>query len=415
MAGNHHAHGFPVELLEMIFEEADLETQKACSLVDHVWLEVARRYLFDIIVFRSDTSFDSFLRFFAAHPHIRTHTRSVRLLGPEMSDPFRQPHYPFIDPATLADIVTSTPNISSIQLKSVILVNTPEDKKPRLASLSGPIRLTEFSMMRSPDGHDHSPVAVLELFRLFETKFIQIQLASFWAPSALEGANNAGPVVPRWRVRHQGICIVGITTTRPTPLMTLTETLVPGSLKQLHLDFRNWSHLHEMARFLQYFGESITNFTISFAYALARYEARDHTPSDEEWSSYRFSSLRNLSKLQFNLSQALMLPFSNGRRTWTDSTGIPKFLACFPRSLPLQDGVYINLRYVGDIPVNMYPGPINPRPEIENALFRFDNLKRVTLCSWYECSNAGVIGAQAFPRLYQAKKLVCMDEVKKCC
>ncbi len=86
------------------------------------------------------------------------------------------------------------------------------------------------------------------------------------------------------------------------------------------------------------------------------------------------------------------------------TTGLPKFLACFPRDLPLDDGVDIDVSYVGQLG---YRGIIMPRPEIDEALLRFENLKLVGLCSKYDYDIAGMIGAQAFPKLRDAKKLVC--------
>ncbi|KAI0693843.1 hypothetical protein C8T65DRAFT_667535 [Cerioporus squamosus] len=50
-----HAISLPTELLDMIFEVTDLETQKACSLVCHVWLDLSRKYLFDPVIVRHDT------------------------------------------------------------------------------------------------------------------------------------------------------------------------------------------------------------------------------------------------------------------------------------------------------------------------------------------------------------------------
>lgn len=276
-----HAYGLPIELLDKIFEEADLETQKACSLVCYVWLELSRRYLFDCIVIRSDTTFDVFRQYLKAHPHIGIHTRRIHLLGPDASrSPFQKQEYPRIDLGMLLDIVTYCPKTSSIHLKTVILANTPGDAKSRLAALAGPIRLAEFSLIGCPLSHHHSPTAVAVLLQVFEARRMQIQLSTFCTSSQDEHAdaveNGASVVTRRWPFRHESICLQGIISVWPTPFKTLTEHLAPGSLKRLHLDFINWSHLHEMTRLFQFFGESIIDFTITFAHALNAYKARHH-------------------------------------------------------------------------------------------------------------------------------------------
>ncbi len=155
--------------------------------------------------------------------------------------------------------------------------------------------------------------------------------------------------------------------------------------------------------------------------SIARTNRRLHfrwTASDAEWASYSFSSLRNLSKLRFDLSDNLFLRSPYEPRTWADSVGIPRFLACFPKDLPLDDGVYIDLQYVSDFMDEDTVGYVHPRLEIDAALLRFDNLKRVTLCEssrrcdYYE-GEAREIGAEAFPRLWEAKQLVCLVEANK--
>ncbi|TFK85971.1 hypothetical protein K466DRAFT_170677 [Polyporus arcularius HHB13444] len=246
---------------------------------------------------------------------------------------------------------------------------------------------------------------------------MQIELSSRWGSSPLrEADDNPPPAVVPWYVHQQGLCLKKIRDTRPTYLLALTGFLVPGSLHLLHLAFENWSHCEEMGRFLKHVGEFITGFTITFGHALSYFEFRQHIPTEDEWASYGFSHLRNLSKLRFDLDEPLTCNFANEPKSWLDSAGIPRFLACFPRTLPLRDGVDIDLRYVGDIVGHGY-GMVEPRPEIDGALLRFENLDLVALCpsSSYGCDLAVDIGAEAFPRLWETRKLACMDEVEESC
>ncbi|RDX48818.1 hypothetical protein OH76DRAFT_1404373 [Lentinus brumalis] len=411
-----HGLRLPVELLDMILKDMETETQKACSLVCRVWLDVSRRHLFESTVFRTTTSFDAFLKFLTAHPHISVLIRDLYLFGPTAGVP---KNIPSLSPLTLIDIATLMPNVSYITLETVRIVNVPntDDTKARLASLSGPTRLTEFNLTDCAVGHEveHSPVAIVHLFHLLEAEVMKIELTCGWAPFPVTSADTDLPlIVVPWRVRHQGICLKNILDTRPTHLSALSQILVPGSLRLLHLSFTEWAHFDEMSRFLRHFGESITEFTITFGYALHNYCYRDHRPSDEEWTSYGFSHLRKLSKLRFDIWSPLSCDYEFESRGWVCTTGLPKFLACFPRDLPLDDGVDIDVSYVGQLG---YRGIIMPRPEIEEALLRFENLKLVGLCSKYDYDIAGMIGARAFPKLRNAKKLVCrkIEDDYECC
>ncbi|TFK85964.1 hypothetical protein K466DRAFT_664104 [Polyporus arcularius HHB13444] len=378
----------PVELLDMIFEDTDSKTQKACSLVCRDWLGVSRRHIFDTVVVRSDTSFDAFLQFLTTHPDIGDHVNELYLLGPDRkSKSYKADKFPLVDPVTLVDIAMAAPNVSSIKLEAVGFVDIPENAKAGLASLPGPVQLPKLSLTGSPLAVDHSPVAILRL-----------------------------STCSRRSVQHHSICLKKITRSQESHLDALTHILVPGSLRQLHLEFYNWSHIDEMGRFLQHVGDSITEFTITFGHALSMYNFRDHTPSEKEWASYGFSNLRNLSKLRFDLQEPLTGDFDEEPPTWLDSTGISRFLACFPRDLPLHDGVDIDVQYVGDIVLGGY-GFVKPRPKIEDALLRFENLTIVGLCpsSTYGGDYATDFGAQTFPRLWEANLLACMDDVDECC
>ncbi|KAI0693842.1 hypothetical protein C8T65DRAFT_59734 [Cerioporus squamosus] len=248
----------------------------------------------------------------------------------------------------------STPNISCIELKTV-LVNTPDDvKEGLLTSLPCPIHLIEFSITQCPSLLYHPPNAILDLFYLFQTKMMQVELSGGWALDPMrDSMDNDISISPRWPICHQDICMKGIYHRRTAPFLALTNSLQPCSLQRLHLTFEQWSHLDEMARFLQYFGEYIKEFVITFAYSLIYYVKHDHAvklaASVEEWASYSVSSLRALSKLGFNLSEPLVSRYLDEPRSWPDSIGIPRFLACFPQDLPLDDGIHIKLRFVDDI------------------------------------------------------------------
>ncbi len=269
----------PVELLDMIFEDTDSKTQKACSLVCRDWLGVGRRHIFDTVVVRSDTSFDAFLQFLTTHPHISDHVNELYLLGPDRKSKSYKAHkFPLVDPLTLVDIAMAAPNVSSIKLEAVGLVDIPENAKARLASLPGPVQLPELSLTGNPLAVDHSPVAILRLFYLFEAERMQVELSGGWGPSPVQAADDETPIVALpWQVQHHSICLKKITRSQESHLDALTHILVPGSLRQLHLDFYNWSHIDEMGRFLQHVGDSITEFTITFGHALSMYNFRDHT------------------------------------------------------------------------------------------------------------------------------------------
>ncbi len=134
--------------------------------------------------------------------------------------------------------------------------------------------------------------------------------------------------------------------------------------------------------------------------------------TDEEWASYNFSALRNLSKLRFELSESLTaLTPPKKEPEWTAVAGVPRLLACFSRDLPLRDGIEIDVQFEGfGCTFSGRPRPstsyVVRRPEIELALLRFDNLNRVTLRSKYTCDIdvARAIGAAAFPTLLEAGK-----------
>ncbi|RPD56642.1 hypothetical protein L227DRAFT_578586 [Lentinus tigrinus ALCF2SS1-6] len=404
------------DILHMILEEAELETHKACSLVCHKWLDISRKFIFDLVVVRPAIPFDDFRLFLAAHRHVGVHVRDLHIHG---SDDYNHPDGDLpprrVDSWTLVEAAKSMPNVSSIQLRTVILVDAPDEAMTGVASLVGPIKLAKFSMLRCPYGYDHASASIENLFYLFEAETMQIDLRNSRAPwGPASNPHDATLNTPRWPIRHKHICLKAILDAVQTPFVFLTTFLVPGSLRRLHLAFYHWSHLDEMARFLQHSGESITEFTISFAHALTRYSA-NHKPSDEEWRAYNFSSLRNLSKLRFNLGSPLASHVADRPRLWTDTIGIPKFLACFPSDLPLHDGVAIDSWYRTRAFAKQSLRYVTPRPEIEGALFRFDNLERVTLYSWSTCNDAEEIGAEAFPRLWKAKKLHFMHEVKECC
>ncbi|TFK85972.1 hypothetical protein K466DRAFT_664110, partial [Polyporus arcularius HHB13444] len=108
----------PVELLDMVLENTEPETQKLCSLVCREWLEVSRRHIFDAVAVRSDTSFDTFLQFLTTHPHISHHIRKMHLLGPEHNSPMSPNPFPSIHPLMLVDLATSAPNVFCIKLKT---------------------------------------------------------------------------------------------------------------------------------------------------------------------------------------------------------------------------------------------------------------------------------------------------------
>ncbi len=273
--------GLPIELLDMIFEETELATRKACSLVCHAWLDFSRKYLFNLVIIRHDTSFDAFHQFLAAHPHIGIHIRTIHLVGPSEDHYLcnrQQEKYPCIDPNRLVSIALSAPKVSRIQLKTVILVNSPDDVKAALLdSLHGPIALPEFIITECPHGLYHHPIAIMDLLHLLQTKTMYIQLAGGWALDVVQDAYHSSSALPRWPVCHPAICMKGFYHERPSPLSALTDLLAPGSLHMLHLAFDQWSHLEEMARFLKCFGESITEFTITFANALLYHVQHDHT------------------------------------------------------------------------------------------------------------------------------------------
>ncbi len=296
-----HGLRLPVELLDMILKDMETETQKACSLVCRVWLDVSRRHLFESTVFRTTTSFDAFLEFLTAHPHISVLIRDLYLFGPTAGVP---KNIPSLSPLTLIDIATLMPNVSYITLETVQIVNVPntDDTKARLASLSGPTRLTEFNLTDCAVGHEveHSPVAIVHLFHLLEAEVMKIELTCGWAPFPVTNADTDLPlIVVPWRVRHQGICMKKILDTRPTHLSALSQILVPGSLRLLHLSFTEWAHFDEMSRFLRHFGESITEFTITFGYALHNYCYRHHRRAFFRLSSPDGSSSSGLNLITY--------------------------------------------------------------------------------------------------------------------
>ena len=62
-------HGLPVELLDMILENAVWETQKSCSLICRSWLDAACRHIFDHIAVHTQST-DDILRPLGAHIRI---------------------------------------------------------------------------------------------------------------------------------------------------------------------------------------------------------------------------------------------------------------------------------------------------------------------------------------------------------
>ncbi|TFK82078.1 hypothetical protein K466DRAFT_314755 [Polyporus arcularius HHB13444] len=237
-----------------------------------------------------------------------------------------------------------------------------------------------------------------------------------------EDKDDALPLFPHWPIRHERICLKGITRVRRTPLSALVDSLVPGCLRRLHLEFNDWSHLDEMGRVFQHFGDTITEFAITCTHALSMHHLYDGMLSDEEWASYNFSALRNLNKLRFELSESLTaLNPPKKEPEWTAIAGVPRLLACFSRDLPLRDGIEIDVAFEeSDCTFSGRPRPSTSlRPEIELALLRFDNLNRVTLRSKYTCDLdvARAIGAAAFPTLLEAGKeiRVVQPDMHECC
>ncbi|TFK89048.1 hypothetical protein K466DRAFT_661882 [Polyporus arcularius HHB13444] len=118
-AGGLQTHNLPTELLDMILEETALETRKACSLVCRGWLDLSRTHLFKVIVVRADATFDAFLCFLRAHPHISIHIRKICLYGP-LGSGKPEAECPRVDPGTLVDISLCTPNVSYIELQAIL-------------------------------------------------------------------------------------------------------------------------------------------------------------------------------------------------------------------------------------------------------------------------------------------------------
>lgn len=90
--------------------------------------------------------------------------------------------------------------------------------------------------------------------------------------------------------------------------------------------------------------------------------------------------MKNLAKIRFDMNKPLVLNSSYTYYWWrrVDAVDILAFLACFPSYLPVGDGVEIDVRVEQD-PVAGVTAEVVPRPEIEQALIRFSNLKDVCL------------------------------------
>lgn len=255
--------GLPNELLDMIFGETDeVETLAACSLVCRGWTEPARRQLFAIISVRRADNFDDLLAFIQTHPHVAAHIQALYLEGldaePRSGSNKTCAH---IDPRTLASIANSIPKRKVLELTRVRVIDSSQaDSNTSPFEEAEPIAIDDLVIGKRPD-YRHSFAAIVQTLRLFNTKFLQVDMtANYHWPADSEtvpASTFRGLTRP---LQHPWICWKGIGR-GPAPFLFLRDNL--QYLSEVHLGFYVWRHIPEIGQMLLHFSNTITTFTIS--------------------------------------------------------------------------------------------------------------------------------------------------------
>ena len=126
----------PVELLDMVFEEAsDHADLKAWSLVCKLWRKVGLQYLFGTTVVKPPAGghFEDLSQFLRDHPHVANNIRTLTLKGPKHEWSRQDIPLPRLDTTTVMEIMHCLSNIRVLEVSRVNIVEAAHAEDPSVS------------------------------------------------------------------------------------------------------------------------------------------------------------------------------------------------------------------------------------------------------------------------------------------